>query len=117
MREMVLPQMQRHGPIEAWIIDDTSFPSRGDTRSVLRGNTAASSAGNNCQVAVSLSIATGDASLPVAYRLDLPQEVRRMATGCARRAFRRTLASRPSMRSRSSSSSGRARPGCRAAWW
>src|SRR5271167_708672 len=29
VREMVLPSMQRHGPIEAWIIDDTGFPKQG----------------------------------------------------------------------------------------
>ena len=26
VREIVLPQMERHSPIEAWIIDDTGFP-------------------------------------------------------------------------------------------
>ena len=26
VREFVLPKMKRHGPIEAWIIDDTGFP-------------------------------------------------------------------------------------------
>src|SRR5262245_42579769 len=29
VREMVVPQMERHGPIEAWIIDDTGFPKQG----------------------------------------------------------------------------------------
>ena len=29
VREMVLPSMQRQGPIEAWIIDDTGFPKHG----------------------------------------------------------------------------------------
>ena len=29
VREMVLPAMQRQGPIEAWIIDDTGFPKQG----------------------------------------------------------------------------------------
>jgi SRSO17 transposase len=29
VREMVLPSMKRHGPIEAWIIDDTAFPKQG----------------------------------------------------------------------------------------
>jgi len=29
VRELVLPGMQCHGPIEAWIIDDTSFPKQG----------------------------------------------------------------------------------------
>src|ERR1700692_2446025 len=27
--EMVLPQIEREGPIQAWIIDDTGFPKKG----------------------------------------------------------------------------------------
>src|SRR5262247_4556542 len=29
VREMVVPEMERYGPIEAWIIDDTGFPKQG----------------------------------------------------------------------------------------
>jgi SRSO17 transposase len=29
VRELVVPKMTRRGPIEAWIIDDTSFPKQG----------------------------------------------------------------------------------------
>src|SRR6185369_3203098 len=29
VREMVLPTIERQGPIEAWIIDDTGFPKQG----------------------------------------------------------------------------------------
>src|ERR687893_3287862 len=29
VRELVLPAIERTGPIEAWIIDDTSFPKKG----------------------------------------------------------------------------------------
>src|SRR6266496_4108583 len=29
VRELVLPSLERQGPIEAWIIDDTSFPKKG----------------------------------------------------------------------------------------
>jgi SRSO17 transposase len=29
VREMVLAAIERHGPIEAWIIDDTGFPKQG----------------------------------------------------------------------------------------
>lgn len=29
VRELVLPELERDGPIEAWIIDDTSFPKKG----------------------------------------------------------------------------------------
>src|ERR1700676_1102170 len=75
VREMVLPSMERHGPIEAWIIDDTSFPKQG-THSVGVQHQYCGQLGKeaNCQVAVSLSIANHSASLPVAYRLDLPKE-------------------------------------------
>ena len=44
VRQMVLPAIERQGPIEAWIIDVPAFPSRGGTRSGWRGNTAGNSA-------------------------------------------------------------------------
>jgi SRSO17 transposase len=74
VREMVLPQIERHGPIEAWIIDDTSFPKQG-RHSVGVSHQYCGQLGkqSNCQVAVSLSIANHDASLPVAYQLYLPK--------------------------------------------
>src|SRR5262249_15570093 len=28
--EMVLPEIERHGPIKVWIIDDTGFPKQGE---------------------------------------------------------------------------------------
>jgi SRSO17 transposase len=75
VREMVLPAMQRHGPIEAWIIDDTGFPKQGrHSVGIARQYCGQLGKEDNCQVAVSLSLANGDASLPVAYRLYLPQE-------------------------------------------
>jgi SRSO17 transposase len=75
VREMVLPSMTRRGPIDAWIIDDTAFPKQG-THSVGVQHQYCGQLGKeaNCQVAVSLSIATHSASLPVAYRLYLPKE-------------------------------------------
>ena len=30
VRELVLPRVERHGAIEAWIVDDTSFPKCGE---------------------------------------------------------------------------------------
>src|SRR5712671_6990682 len=75
VREMVLPEMEWHGPISAWIIDDTSFPKQGrHSVGVARQYCGQLGKQDNCQVAVSLSIANNDASLPVAYRLYLPQE-------------------------------------------
>jgi SRSO17 transposase len=75
VREMVLPRIVRHGPIEAWIIDDTGFPKQGrHSVGVARQYCGQLGKQDNCQVAVSLSIANRHASLPVAYRLYLPQE-------------------------------------------
>jgi len=75
VREMVLPKIERHGPIEAWIIDDTGFPKQGrHSVGVARQYCGQLGKQDNCQVAVSLSIANHHASLPVAYRLYLPQE-------------------------------------------
>jgi SRSO17 transposase len=74
VRELVLPVMERHGPIEAWIIDDTGFPKQG-RHSVGVSHQYCGQLGKqaNCQVAVSLSLAHHDASLPVAYQLYLPK--------------------------------------------
>src|SRR5258705_9656037 len=74
VREMVLPAIEKDGPIEAWIIDDTSFPKQGK-HSVGVHHQYCGQLGKqaNCQVAVSLSIANHDASLPVTYRLYLPE--------------------------------------------
>jgi SRSO17 transposase len=41
VRELVLPLIERSGPIEAWIIDDTGFPKTGGTRSGSPANIAA----------------------------------------------------------------------------
>jgi SRSO17 transposase len=75
VREMVLPAIEKDGPIEAWIIDDTSFPKKGK-HSVGVQHQYCGQLGKqaNCQVAVSLSIANHAASLPVAWRLYLPQD-------------------------------------------
>jgi SRSO17 transposase len=75
VREMVLPAIEKHGRIEAWIIDDTSFPKQG-THSVGVHHQYCGQLGKqaNCQVAVSLSLANHFASLPVAYQLYLPKD-------------------------------------------
>src|ERR1700674_2558518 len=75
VREMVVPALERHGPIEAWIIEDTGLAKKG-RHSVGGGRQYCGQLGkqDNCQVAVSLSIANHHASLPVAYRLYLPED-------------------------------------------
>jgi SRSO17 transposase len=73
--ETVLPAIERAGPIEAWIIDDTGFPKKGKhSVGVARQYCGQLGKQDNCQAAVSLSIANRHASLPVRYRLYLPQE-------------------------------------------
>jgi SRSO17 transposase len=75
VREMVMPAIERRGPIEAWIIDDTGFPKKGrHSVGVARQYCGELGKQDNCQIAVTLSIANHHASLPVAYRLYLPKE-------------------------------------------
>jgi SRSO17 transposase len=75
VREMVLPEVERHGPVEVWIIDDTGFPKKGKhSVGVARQYCGQLGKQDNCQVAVSLSVANHHASLPVAYRLYLPED-------------------------------------------
>jgi len=75
VRQDVLPVMRRQGAVVAWIVDDTGFPKKG-THSVGVTRQYCGQVGKqeNCRVAVSLSAATWSSSLPVAYRLYLPQE-------------------------------------------
>ena len=81
--ELTLPAIERHGPIQVWIIDDTSFPKKG-RHSVGVQHQYCGQLGKeaNCQVAVSLSVANHFASLPVGCRLYLPKD---WATDRARR--------------------------------
>jgi SRSO17 transposase len=75
VREMVQPAIERGGAIEAWIVDDTGFPKKGKhSVGVARQYCGQLGKQDNCQVAVSLSIANHHASLPIAYRLYLPRE-------------------------------------------
>ena len=81
VRARVLPAIERHGPIAFWIIDDTGFPKKGK-HSVGVARQYCGQLGcakrtqgvkqDNCQVAVTLSLANDHASLPVACRLYLP---------------------------------------------
>jgi SRSO17 transposase len=75
VRATVLPAIERGGPIEALIIDDTSFPKQGrHSVGVARQYCGQLGKRANCQAAVTLSIANHHASLPVGYRLYLPKE-------------------------------------------
>jgi SRSO17 transposase len=73
-REWVLAPMVRHGPVGAWIVDDTAFPKKGQhSVGVARQYCGVLGKQDNCQVAVSVSVANEAVSLPVAYQLYLPE--------------------------------------------
>jgi SRSO17 transposase len=74
VRELVLPAIERHGPMRYWIIDDTGFPKKGrHSVGVARQYCGQLGKQDNCQVAVSLSVANDQASLPIACQLYLPE--------------------------------------------
>src|SRR5215212_5661203 len=84
VREQVLPAIERHGAIRAWIVDDTGFPKKGaHSVGVARQYCGQLGKQDSCQVAVSLSLANDEGSLPVAFDLYLPEE---WATDPIRRA-------------------------------
>src|SRR3954453_19171569 len=65
VRQQVLPALERHGPGRYWIIDDTGFPKKGEhSVGVTRQYCGRLGKQDNCQVAVSLSVANDHSSLP-----------------------------------------------------
>ena len=74
VRTFVLPKIEKDAPIRAWIIDDTGIPKKGKhSVGVARQYCGELGKQDNCQVAVTLSVASDLASLPVALRLYLPE--------------------------------------------
>lgn len=100
VRHSVLPMMKRNGPVVAWIVDDTGFPKKGThSVGVVRQYCGQVGKQENCRVAVSLSLATEQASLPIAWRLYLPEtwaqdRKRRKETGIPREV---TFATKPAI--------------------
>ena len=75
VRSYALPRMQKQGPVVAWIVDDTGFPKKGKhSVGVTRQYCGQVGKQENCRIAVSLSVSTWNASLPIAYQLYLPKE-------------------------------------------
>jgi SRSO17 transposase len=76
VRDWVLPRLTARGrPLDAWILDDTGIPKKGrHSLGVARQYCGQVGKQDNCQVAVSLSLAAAGASLPIAWRLYLPKE-------------------------------------------
>src|SRR3954447_17070518 len=85
VRAHALPAMLGRGPVRAWLVDDTGLPKKGKLSvGVARQYCGQLGKRDNCQVAVTLSVANEHASLPVAYRLYLPEA---WAADPARRAL------------------------------
>jgi len=75
VRTYVLPVMQKRGPVTAWVVDETGIVKKGShSVGVARQYCGRVGKKENCQVAVSLSVATATASLPIAWRLYLTEE-------------------------------------------
>ena len=75
VRGYVLPAMQKVGPVTAWVVDETGFVKKGNhSVGVARQYCGRVGKKENCQVAVSLSVATATGSLPIAWRLYLTEE-------------------------------------------
>jgi SRSO17 transposase len=89
-RTQVLDAMERHGAAAGWIIDDTGIPKKGrHSVGVTRQYCGVLGKQDNCQVAVSLSIANEAVSVPAAYQLYLPEvwakdPKRRVAAGISK---------------------------------
>jgi SRSO17 transposase len=74
VRNWVLPAMRKQEPVVCWIVDDTGFPKKGNhSVGVARQYCGQVGKQDNCRVAVSLSVATWSASLPIDFRLYRPE--------------------------------------------
>jgi len=82
-RDYALAQLERHGPVAAWVVDDTGYPKKGThSVGVARQYCGVLGKQDNCQVAVTVSAVNATLSVPSAYRLYLPEP---WATDRARR--------------------------------
>jgi len=97
VRSKVLPVLTRRHRLAAWIVKDSVSPKRGE-HSVGVARQPYDSTGKlaNCRVAVSVSMATAEASLSVAYRLYLPKiwvdnQERRQAAGVPEKIASQTI--------------------------
>lgn len=69
-----LTEMVKREPVQAWIFDDTGFIKQGDkSPGVQRQYTGSAGKTTNCQIGVSLTVATRTMELPIDMDLYLPE--------------------------------------------
>lgn len=72
--QYALAEIERREPIVAWLIDDTGFLKQGShSVGVQRQYTGSAGKITNCQIGVSLSVATRSQQLPLDFELYLPK--------------------------------------------
>src|SRR3990170_870211 len=75
LARQVVPELLKQDKRRWWILDDTGHAKKGrHSVGVARQYCGRLGKTDNCQVAVSLSLASERGSLPIAYELYLPQE-------------------------------------------
>jgi SRSO17 transposase len=73
-RDYALRQLERHGPVGAFVVDDTGMPKQGEhSVGVARQYCGFLGKEDSCQVAVTVSLVNLAMSVPAAYRLYLPK--------------------------------------------
>jgi SRSO17 transposase len=72
--QYVIAELQKQEPVTTWIIDDTGFPKQGKhSVGVQRQYTGTLGKIGNCQIGVSLTIATKHEHVPIDFALYMPK--------------------------------------------
>ena len=117
VRTYVLPAMEKMGPVTAWVVDETGMVKKGShSVGVARQYCGRLGKTENSQVAVSLSVATATASLPIAWHIYLRRSGPTTRRGARKPVFPMRCSFKPSHRSHWRRFGKRWRRGCRREW-